>query len=103
MIVSIFCTVLSIVGIYGYFIDNNILLIVGVGSIIIELLYGIFTKKLKTITPFVISIAIGITCCKNIWKGIGIGLCFCHIIMFLPGFILMAIAMIFNKNKNIEK
>ncbi len=97
MLISIFCTVLSIIGIYGYFIGNDFLFIIGIGTIVIELLYGIFANKLKTIQPFIISAAIGIICCKNIWIGIGIGLCFGYVIMFLLSIILMLITAIFIK------
>lgn len=99
MLISIFCTVLSMIGIYGYIIGNNFLFIIGIGTIVIELLYGIITNQLKTIQPFIISAVIGIIYCKKIWIGIGIGLCFGRVIMFLLGLILMLITTIFIKKQ----
>lgn len=102
MLMSILCTILSAVGIYGYFIDNNILFVLGITAIIIELLFGIITNKLKSITPFIISSVIGIICCRNLWVGIGIGLCFGSVIMFLLGIILLAIELFFQKQPKRE-
>lgn len=99
MLIGMFCTVLAIISIYGYFIGNNFLFIIGVVAIVIELLYGIITNQLKTLMPTAISATVGIVCCKNVWIGIGIGLCFEQVIMFLLGLILMLITAIFIKKQ----
>lgn len=92
MIINIIVTILSALGIYGFYADFPSLLFIGAIAVIIEILIGIFTGQCRSIFTFVISCLIGFICTHNILIGGAIGLCFDSVIMSLLGWLMLLVS-----------
>lgn len=91
MVINIICTILSGLGIYGFYTNNYILLIIGTIAVIAEFLIGFFTNQSKELIPMtaIVGAIIGIIVTHKLWIGICIGICFESVILTLVGWFLM--------------
>lgn len=90
MLTNFVMIIISILGIYGFYSDTQLLLTIAGILIIIENLYGRFSGQLKTLSIPIIAAVVGVIVIGNIWRGIAIGLCFETIIFSLLGWIYIA-------------
>lgn len=97
MLINLICTLLSVLGIYGFYSDNYIFLIIGSIAVIFETIIGLITGELKGLFIEIIASIIGIFFTKNILVGIGVGLCYESIIMSICGWFMVLINMIIIK------
>ena len=98
-----FTTILSILGVIGFFIDNSIMLYIGMFAVIIEDIIGFATKKLKSLSSLFVTILIGILLSFlgiDILKSIALCICIEQIIMIIGGIILLKNNKIINSNSD---
>lgn len=102
MILGAITTIVSILGIIGFYINNFILLYLGLFSAIIEHSIGIYTGEEKSLITvwFALLIALGFIFSGMNWlKAIAICLCFENVLCFILGSILMIFMVRKNTNK----
>ena len=79
MALSIIVTVMSIIGLYGHFTGNKVLVMIGAVVCLAEILISFFTKQLKSITSSVLFMAAGVFYAHLVslplWYGACFGLC----------------------------
>ena len=93
MILGIIVTIFSLLGIYGFFSGNFVLLIIGMIFVIIEHVIGITSGEEKGLTTVWLAIlfAIGMIFAGVNWiYAIAVCLCFESSICFLGGLLLLA-------------
>lgn len=98
MILNIITFIFSILGIIGFYNNNDILLYIGMVMVLFEMIIGILSGQLRTIGTYILASIIGVIFTQNIIKGIAIGLCFESVIMTIGGWLLLILGAIFLKN-----
>jgi hypothetical protein len=96
MIVFIVTLITSVLGVYGFFTYNIVLVAIGGICAIIELLIGLFNGQLQSIGLDVIAAVVGALVFYNMygapyWIGAFTGLCIANIIMGILGLLLMIV------------
>ena len=80
MLMCIIIGICSVVGIYGFYTDHHILLIIGACACILEVIRGFVTGQLKSLSIPLISISAGMIwayfASYSWWVGACIGVCF---------------------------
>lgn len=92
MILSIIIAILCGVGIYGFYNGMIILTYVGMVAAILEVVIGIVSGELKSLSSiwFCVLLAIGATFAgQNFFSSLAICLCYENIIMWIAGIIFM--------------
>lgn len=92
MVLGIIVTIFSLLGIYGYFSSNFVLLYIGLAFVILENIIGITSGEQKSLSTvwFALLFAIGMIFAGVNWiKAIAVCLCFESAICFFLGLILM--------------
>lgn len=85
MIFSFITFALSVVGIIGFYIDNNLLLYLGAFFALIDIVISTYSDQTNNFITPILAIFIGIICCNDIVRGFAIGLCFENAILFIIG------------------
>ncbi len=91
MAFGIITTIISLLGIYGWFTGHPTLVIIGGVAAIIEILIGLFSGALRSILTSVIAVVAGGFYISSLggpfWFGALLGLCFENAIMQILGYI----------------
>lgn len=91
VVIGAITTIISILGIYGWFSGHLTLVIIGGVAAIIEILIGLLSGELRSILTSVIAVIIGgiyiSTLGGPLWFGALLGLCFENAIMQILGYI----------------
>jgi|BioPla2DNA2_1021312.scaffolds.fasta_scaffold78753_1 hypothetical protein len=99
MLLGIICTILGVLGVYGFFSANLILVIIGGIASIIENLLGVISGQQKSLMTPILAIIIGAIYASSagipVWIGVFIGLCFESAIMGILGFVGLLVAIMF--------
>lgn len=106
MILGIIVTVFSVLGIYGFFAENFILLYIGMTLTIVEHIIGITSGQEKGLTTvwFALLFALGMIFAGVNWlNAIAVCLCFESSICFTLGLILVLTSRRFIKSEKYEK
>lgn len=98
MIMGIIFTFLGLLGVYGFFSMNFLLLTLGGIAGIVSNLIGIISGQQRSIMTAILAIIIGIIYASSvnlsIWTGVLIGMCFESAIMGILGFGSLLVAII---------
>jgi len=94
MVLGIICTVLGILGVFGFFSGNLTFIFIGGISGLVENIIGISSGQQKSLMTAIIAVIIGIIYSSSIglpfWIGVLIGLCFESAIIGVLGWISLA-------------
>jgi hypothetical protein len=103
MIVGLIVTGLGVVGSVGFFSGNLTLVAIGGIAALVEILIGIYTGELRSITTAVIGAILGViyasTAGISIWLGFVIGLCFESAISGVLSLVVVGWIMVNRKNE----
>ena len=94
MILGVISTILGVLGVFGFFSGNLILVLIGGISGLVENIIGISSGQQKSLMTSIIAVILGIIYSSSIgltfWVGALIGLCFESAIMGILGWVSFA-------------
>lgn len=99
MILNIITFIFSILGIIGFYSNNNIFLYIGMAMVLFEMIIGILSGQLRTIGTYILASIIGIIFTKEFIVGIAIGLCYESVIMTFISWLMLILGYLFTQRK----
>lgn len=87
----------AIMGCVAFFVTgSSTLLIIGAALCVVEILMGLFSGQLRTLTPDIIVVVIGMIILRRmgykLWVGAAIGLCIGTLLLSIVGIVMMIVA-----------